>query len=91
MKKLFWFYSAQTWDGRGFSRGGDEHGRNTVVLGTPLGAVVVAYRTCRCEDCDLMRQQTRLGNARWELHAAGGCDCRSPEPRDGECFYADLM
>lgn len=91
MKKWVWFYRADQWEKRGLERGGDEYGRNTLVLGTPLGAAVVAYRTCRCSDCALMREQTRLGNARWELHAAGGCDCSSSAYYRGQCFYRDLM
>jgi len=44
-------------------RGGDEWGRRTWVIPVhPFGWLVWAWRTCHCEDCTAVREQT----ARWE-------------------------
>lgn len=69
-----WTYSRQAWTPGGWERwgwpyrGGDEWGRRTVVVGLWfVGYLVVAYWTCRCEDCDEARRES----AEW---ITGGSD-----------------
>jgi len=61
-----WFYSRKTWWAEGAQRwgwpyfGADENGRRTVVIGFWfIGYVVFAYKTCYCEDCTEIREQTK--------------------------------
>lgn len=59
-----WLYARGTWAGRLPSLGGDEYGRRTLVLPIPFGPVlVIAYRTCRCAECDEVREQTERWRA----------------------------
>lgn len=54
----WWHYLVPTW---GKS---DEYGRLVLVWPIhPFGWLCVAYRTCRCKECDEIREQTR----QWEL------------------------
>ncbi len=57
----FWTYSREGWtpDHRFLPYlGSDEYGRRTLVLPIPFsGYLVIAYRTCRCSDCDTVRAQ----------------------------------
>lgn len=53
-----WIYGKGGWDGRWPSLGSDEYGRRTLVLPLPRErALVWAYWTCRCSDCDDARTQ----------------------------------
>lgn len=71
----FWTYSKEEWDpkwqyklGAPF-RGSDEWGRRTIVIGLWfLGYVVWAWRTCWCQECHEIREQTyRMKNLdEWE-------------------------
>lgn len=85
----FWTYSREGWspDHRWRPyRGGDEWGRNTVVLPIPFGGyLVIAYRTCKCLDCDEMREQTATLEREHREHdaSAGGCNC----PPEVNCYY----
>ena len=62
MSARAWTYAREEWDPpkRWLPyRGGDEHGRRTIVLPIPFGGyAVVAYRTCHCRDCVVTRLQT---------------------------------
>lgn len=60
-----WTYSKDSWDPSWYEkigfpyRGGDEWGRRTIVIGLWfIGYVVWAYRTCWCQDCHTVREQT---------------------------------
>ncbi len=60
----FWRYERGQWSGRGVYRGGDEYGRRTLVLRLPgERALVFAYRTCRCDECREVLEQT----AEWSV------------------------
>lgn len=60
----FWWYSYADWDPHWIRYlipeiGGDEWGRNTLVVHVPFcGFLVWAYRTCYCDDCVETREQT---------------------------------
>jgi hypothetical protein len=60
-----WLYNdpgAWEWGRRVACFGGDEYGRLTLVVRMPGGrALVWAFWTCRCSDCDEMRAQTLAG------------------------------
>lgn len=66
--RRFWRYRYGSWTPQWWFylvpyRGGDEYGRLTLVMPVhPFGFLVVAYRTCRCVECDESRAQT----AEWE-------------------------
>lgn len=76
---MFWIYSRDRWDPSWWhkigvpSLGGDEWGRRTIVVGLWfLGYVCWAYRTCWCQECHEVREQTyRMLNENW---AAGNHD-----------------
>jgi hypothetical protein len=66
----FWWYHDTGWTGwRKFFLpwiGNDEYGRLTLVVPIhPAGWVIIAYRTCYCDDCAAIREQT----ARYEGEA----------------------
>lgn len=55
-----WTYAAGQWNGRGMRLGDDEYGRRTLVLRLPgHRAIVWAFWTCRCVECDESRRETR--------------------------------
>src|SRR5262245_3835598 len=67
----FWKSSYQDWRPRLWFyvlpyRGGDEYGRLTWVIHIPLwGFLVWAYRTCPCEECEGIREQTAYWESQW--------------------------
>jgi hypothetical protein len=69
-----WFHRPQMpWRGwyswRLWWRSSDEYGRRTLVIGPDIsGSVVIAYKVCLCEWCDMSRAATE----RYEAEAARG-------------------
>lgn len=68
--KRFWFYRYGSWTPRWYYylipdfSGGDEYVRKTVVVHVPfVGFLVWAYRTCHCEDCELLREEEQHATA----------------------------
>ena len=60
-----WTYRKDQWDPAWYHKlgvpflGGDEWGRRTIVVGLWFtGALVWAWRTCWCQDCHEVREQT---------------------------------
>lgn len=63
--RRLWFDSPQTWDPRWWHKagvphiGGDEWGRRVITVGVAfVGYVSWAWRTCWCQECHEMREQT---------------------------------
>ena len=89
--KRFWTYSRHSWDPQWWHKwgwpalGGDEWGRRTIVWGVGLlGYVVWAWKTCWCQECHTVRQQTYdMAAERWEERrekvALGQCLCENLE------------
>ncbi len=59
-----WLYGPGGWDGAWRLRASDEYGRRTLLLRlSGKRAIVCAYLTCRCDDCDDVRRGTATAEA----------------------------
>jgi hypothetical protein len=65
--KRFWRYRYGEWGTYWYHYlipefGSDEFGRRTIVVHIPFaGFLVWAFQTCRCEDCEAVRQENQEG------------------------------